>query len=265
MNSKGFFITFESIDGLGKSTQLELLDKALRDAGHDTFITKEPGDVKFGSNVGSGVRNLLFRDPTTLNMAPGVADMLLLADHIQTSADCAREKAAGKMVISDRYADSQFAYAAAPGKKCPQWALDVYGLNYGTIPDLTILLVARGEEVSIPYPSPTRGFRIAEDISFALNRAKGRKGAEAGKQEGKAWNDLEAQRMIQNAYMHFLAQLPRTFIVDVWKHTDIGEIHQTILVEVLRRLQNEQTVSVPYYLQVPYKPGVRYGSGVGVQ
>jgi hypothetical protein len=258
MENEGFFLTFESIDGLGKTTQLLLLDKALRDAGHATYITKEPGDDNFGSNIGAGVRKLLFKNPTTLNMSPGVADMLLLADHIQTSWDCEREKAEGKVVISDRYADSQFAYASAPGKKCPQWALDVYALNYGAVPDLTILLVARGEKVPVPFPPPTRGSKLVEDISFALNRAKSRKGAESGKQEGKAWNDLEAQRTIQNAYLHYLAGLDRTFVVDVWDSSDVGSIHETILVEVLRRMERKQTVS---YDQT-YKPGSRF---TGVQ
>lgn len=258
--NKGMFVTFESIDGLGKTTQLQLLDKALRDAGHDTFITKEPGDLNFGSNVGAGVRHMLFKDPTTHNMAPGVADMLFLADHIQNSADCARERAAGKVVLSDRYADSQFAYAAAPNRFCPQWTLDVYAMNYGTVPDMTILMVARGPRVwvEVDEGKATHHKALKEDISWALNRAKGRKGAEAGKQDGKRWNDVESQRLMQNAYLNYLAGLDRTFIVNVGPDSDIGSIHQAILVEVLRRLDTEQTVSSS---QIPYTPG-KYFTGV---
>ena len=67
---RGFFISFESIDGLGKTTQAKKLVENLDQSGYDVLLTKEPGDRNTGSNVGAGVRNLVFKDPTTLKMRP---------------------------------------------------------------------------------------------------------------------------------------------------------------------------------------------------
>jgi dTMP kinase len=140
---RGFFISFESIDGLGKTTQAKKLVENLDQSGYDVLLTKEPGDRNTGSNVGAGVRNLVFKDPTTLKMRPGVADLLFLADHIQTAGDIEEAVNAGKIVVSDRYADSQWAYNASTTKNCPQWVMDLFGQQYGIIPDMTVLLVAR--------------------------------------------------------------------------------------------------------------------------
>jgi dTMP kinase len=235
MAETGVFITFESIDGLGKTTQVRKLVQSLTELGYDVFETKEPGDANKGSNIGKGVRNLVFKDPTTLKMRPGVADMLFLADHIQTAGDVAEAVSQGKVVISDRYADSQWAYNASEGKKCPDWALKIYGEQYGIEPDLTILLIARGlKHVGIPYtvsagsPIPV-GTILREDISWALSRGKARQGDEAGKQDGKAWNTVEDQRRIQDAYLQNLNGLDRTWTVDVWDHTTARELAATIL------------------------------------
>jgi dTMP kinase len=86
---RGFFISFESIDGVGKSTQVGLLTQTLQARDYIVVNTKEPGDARSGSLIGSGVRSLLFTDPTTHAMHPGVADMLFLADHIQNAGDIA--------------------------------------------------------------------------------------------------------------------------------------------------------------------------------
>jgi len=245
---KGYFISFESIDGVGKSTQLFELGKALKDAGHDIFYTKEPGDKKYGSIVGAGVREILFFTAKTQNLAPGVADLLFLADHLQAQADVKKALSQGKVVLADRFADSQFAYAASAAKKCPQWALDLYAKHYTVVPDMTVLMVARGP--GLDHETADRGRAAFEDISWALARGKARKGDEAGKQDGKAWNDVEEQRKIQNAYLLNLANQKRTFMVHVWPDLTIGDLHQTILVEALRRIVNK---TMPNEVE-PYLP-----------
>ena len=245
----GFFISFESIDGLGKTTQVKKLVENLDAFGYDVLLTKEPGDWNTGSNVGAGVRNLVFKDPTTLKMRPGVADLLFLADHIQTAGDIAEAVGAGRIVVSDRYADSQWAYNASTSKNCPQWVMDLFEQQYGIIPDMTVLLIARGKQILIPDHAnldTTGEISIAgplrEDISWALARGKARQGSEAGKQDGKAWNNIEDQRRIQDAYLRYLQNLPRTFIVDVWDHMTPSDLSVPILTEVLRRI-NKHTVS----------------------
>lgn len=233
----GKFISFESIDGLGKSTQATLLVEALRKQGYDVLLTKEPGDAKAGANVGPGVRHLLFKEPSTNNLRPGVADMLFLADHIQCAGDVAEAVSQGKIVIADRYADSQFAYAASGTKACPQWALDVYQANYGIEPDATVLLVARGIPLSEgDYPHLSVDMQYEEDISWALDRARARRGEEAGKQDGKAWNQAEEQRKIQNAYIRQLRFEARLVRVDIVERDSIEAVHEFILSRVTQRL-----------------------------
>lgn len=229
MATRGFFLTIESIDGLGKTTQLDLLDKGLRDAGYDIYRTKEPGDAQYGTCVSAGIRQLLFHNPTTKAMYPGVADCLFLADHIQNAGDVAKAVEAGKIVLCDRYADSQFAYAASTGKACPSWALNAYAENYGIVPDLTIFLRACGPQVT--------GVSAHEDISWALKRAQTRRGtSENGKQDGKTWNDAEDQRKVQAEYEALLMPEPRTLMIDVFEDTSIGDLHHVILVYVLNQL-----------------------------
>ena len=249
---RGFFISFESIDCLGKTTQAKKLVENLDQSGYDVLLTKEPGDRNTGSNVGAGVRNLVFKDPTTLKMRPGVADLLFLADHIQTAGDIEEAVSAGRIVVSDRYADSQWAYNASTSKNCPQWVMDLFEQQYGIIPDMTVLLIARGKQVLVPSHAnldSSGEISIAgpmrEDISWALARGKARQGSEAGKQDGKAWNNVEDQRRIQDAYLHYLQALPRTFIVDVWDHMTPGDLSVPILTEVLRRI-GKHTVSSAY-------------------
>ena len=226
-NQRGFFISFESIDGLGKTTQVKKLVQSLTDLGYNVLETKEPGDRNAGSNIGAGIRNLVFKDPTTLKMKPGVADLLFLADHIQTAGDIEDAVAAGKIAISDRYADSQWAYNASDTKKCPEWVMDLFESHFGIVPDLTILLVARGKLQSIAE---------SEDISWALSRGKARQGDEAGKQNGKAWNNVEDQRRIQRAYLNRMSPMGRTFRIDVWEDSSIKEIAQSILSVVMSNL-----------------------------
>jgi dTMP kinase len=250
MANQGFFISMESIDGLGKSTQVASLAESLVRAGHDVFLTKEPGDEKTGSIVGAGIRRILFHDVKTQNMAPGVADLLFLADHIQAEHEVKAALQKDQIVISDRYADSQFAYASSKTKRCPEWALKLYHEHFKVKPDMTVLLVARGKKAFMPDNRGVMWDR--EDISWALTRAKTRKGAEAGKQDGKAWgNDVEEQRRIQNAYLLQLANQPRLFIVDVWEQATIDQIAKCILAEALRRIEVKHTVSVDPQLLLP--------------
>lgn len=232
--SKGFFISFEAVDGVGKTTQVELLVAALRSAGYDVLQTKEPG----GANIGPGIREMLFKNPGMKTMHPGVADMLFLADHIQTAGDIAIAVAAGKVVVCDRYADSQFAYAASPTKAAPDWALKAYQEQFGIVPDVTFLLLANGPMVAVPFPAPcNRGMRLNPDISWALRRANARRGVELGKQDGKSWNSVDEQLKIQGAYVLNLFGLERMYPVHIWEDDSIETVHSFILPVALERLR----------------------------
>ena len=106
MSRRGKFITFEGLDGTGKSTQMRKLAAALRAAGHKVIETREPG----GTATGEQIRKVLLHSGTT-GLAP-LAEMALMfasrAQHITEVIEPAL--AAGSLVLCDRFTDSTEAY-----------------------------------------------------------------------------------------------------------------------------------------------------------
>ncbi len=107
--SRGRFITFEGMDGSGKSTQARLLRDHLVDAGNDVLLTREPG----GSAGAEEIRRLLVEgDPE--RWSPETEILLFTAarrDHLEKTIRPALDN--GKVVISDRFADSTRVYQGA--------------------------------------------------------------------------------------------------------------------------------------------------------
>ncbi len=233
------FISFEGADGSGKSLQVDLLVKTMISCGFDVYQTKEPGDAKAGSSIGVGIRELLFKVPGTKDIGPGVADLLFMADHLQNTYDIQRALDENKLVIADRYADSQFAYAEASTRKSTDWANKLYKERYGPIPDLTFLFIIRGPRTNKIDENGVVFQTLVEDISWALTRANNRHGGEEGKQEGKTWNDVEEQRKIQNAYINQISNEDRTRIIYVWEDATPMELHVKITEIVLDKLKRK--------------------------
>ncbi|OUS06965.1 dTMP kinase [Rhodobacterales bacterium 52_120_T64] len=107
--AKGVFLTFEGIDGSGKSSQAKLLAAALRAHGHSVVLTREPG----GSPGAEEIRKLLVEgDPN--RWSPETEILLFYAarrDHVERTILPALER--GDIVISDRFADSTRVYQGA--------------------------------------------------------------------------------------------------------------------------------------------------------
>jgi dTMP kinase len=102
----GFFITFEGMDGCGKSTQLEMFARALKDRELDFIVTREPG----GTALGEGVRKLLVSD-VSLGISPAAELLLIVGARAEHVAEVIRPGLAkGQIVISDRYTDSSVAF-----------------------------------------------------------------------------------------------------------------------------------------------------------
>lgn len=105
---RGNFITFEGIDGSGKSTQLEILAGELRSRGLDVLTTREPG----GTPLGKRLREAFLETEETV--APLAELLLFAADRAQHVEHLIRPAlAVGRTVISDRYADATRAYQGA--------------------------------------------------------------------------------------------------------------------------------------------------------
>jgi dTMP kinase len=129
------FITFEGIEGCGKSTQLRLLDERLRAAGRDVRATREPG----GTPLGERLRAILL-DPSQ-RLDPLAEFLLFEADRRQHIHEVIRPALeAGAWVLCDRFSDSTEAYQAAGRGIDAEWieAVDAH-VRDGLAPDLTLL------------------------------------------------------------------------------------------------------------------------------
>lgn len=154
MSIRGLFISFEGIDGSGKSTQVAHLAEHLRAQGHDVILTREPG----GSKGAEEIRALVLQgDPDRWSAETEI--LLFTAarrDHLERLIRPALD--AGKIVICDRFADSTRVYQGLSRGDLRAVVDSLHSLMIGVEPDLTIL--------------------IDMDPSEGLRRAKGRNGTE---------------------------------------------------------------------------------------
>jgi dTMP kinase len=137
MSRRGKFITFEGLDGTGKSTQQRKLAAALRAAGYTVVETREPG----GTSTGEKIRKVLL-DSSTAGLSP-LAEMALMfasrAQHIAEVIEPALEQ--GNIVLCDRFTDSTEAYQGKGRKLGSGVVLELHRVLCGDLqPDLTILL-----------------------------------------------------------------------------------------------------------------------------
>ncbi len=137
MRERGRFITFEGIDGSGKTTQLRLLAERLRAAGRDVFETAEPG----GTEVGRQIRRILL-DSANQDLRPTTELLLYFASRAQNvEQSILPALAAGKVVLSDRFTDSTLAYQGYARGLGAETVLTLDRIAcQGLVPDLTLLI-----------------------------------------------------------------------------------------------------------------------------
>lgn len=134
---KGIFITFEGVEGSGKSTQVGLLASRLREDGRDVVVTREPG----GTRIGEQIRNIT-HSRENVDLTASAESYLMAAARAQLVREIIRPALqAGKIVICDRFIDSSLAYQGYGRELGVEMITDLNKLAVdGVVSDLTILL-----------------------------------------------------------------------------------------------------------------------------
>ncbi len=181
----GRFLSFEGIDGSGKSTQARLLAEALRGFGHEVALTREPG----GSPGAEEIRRLVLEgDPDRWSAE---TELLLFTaarrDHLEKTIRPALAR--GDVVITDRFADSSRMYQGISRGDLAATVDALHALMIGVEPDLTLL--------------------IDIDPELGLARAVARRGAEQRFEE----MGLEMQRRMRDGFLSLAAAHPARFRV----------------------------------------------------
>jgi dTMP kinase len=178
------FITFEGIDGSGKTTQMRLLGQRLRAAGHPVVENVEPG----GTPIGVQIRRILL-DAGNQELCPTAELLLYFASRAQAVDELVRPAlAAGGIVLSDRWTDSTLAYQGCGrglGVETVR-ALDRIACR-GLVPDLTLV--------------------VDIDLETSLARARARNTAEASSDRMDE-QSVDFHRRVRDAYHVLAAQEP---------------------------------------------------------
>jgi dTMP kinase len=209
----GAFITFEGIDGCGKSTQLRLLASELRMRGLEVVTTREPG----GTPLGQRLRAVLL-DPQ-MEVDPLAELLLFAADRAQHVRTFLRPAiAAGNIVLSDRYADATAAYQGAGRNFTPEMIAEVITLaTNGLKPDLTLIF-------DLP---------VADCLARTVRRTEGE-----NKTDRLDAEDAAFYTRVRNAYLQLAASEPERIHV-INATGSIDETHARVI-EVVRPLIEKQ-------------------------
>jgi dTMP kinase len=214
--SRGLFVTFEGLDGSGKSTQLRRLKERLEADGFAVTATRQPG----GTRVGDRIRALLL-DTRTENVASLAELGLMFSDRAQAISEVIEPALqAGKIVLCDRFTDSSEAYQGGGRQLGSQVVHDLHAALCGGLqPDLTLLLLP--------------------DFDLSLTRAR-RRNQRAVAATGSDENRFETEssafyRRVFDKYREIAAREPlRVVVID--SDGSIDEVHRHIVQVVKGRL-----------------------------
>lgn len=219
MAQRGKFITFEGLDGSGKSTQLDKLARSLRAHGLSVTVTREPG----GTTTGEQIRDVLLHS-ANFELSPQTELALMFASRAQHIQEIILPAlAAGRIVLCDRFTDSTEAYQGGGRKLGTKAVLQMHEILCGNLqPDLTILL--------------------DNEVAFSVERARRRnrkhKVGRSEKSTEKDENRFEEENdaffgRVRHAYLAIAAREPQRVHVVNARGTP-AETH-AIIMELVRK------------------------------
>lgn len=192
---RGLFLTFEGIDGSGKTTQMHMLAARLREAGHEVLETYEPG----GTRIGTQVRRILL-DAANQELCSTSELLLYFACRAQNVEQwilpALRE---GHIVLSDRFTDSTLVYQGVGRRLGRDVVLALDGIAcHGLQPDLT-LLIDIDLQTSLARAQARNRTLQEEDEEFAETRMDDQ--------------EIDFHERVRQAYAELAADEPRRFAV----------------------------------------------------
>ncbi len=215
--ARGKFITFEGLDGSGKSTQMGKLARSLRAHGHAVTVTREPG----GTATGEKIREVLLHSGTS-GLSPLTEMALMFASRVQHVEEVILPALAeGQIVLCDRFTDSTEAYQGGGRKLGSKPVLGMHQILCGDLrPDLTILL--------------------DNDVAISVERARRRNRRKSARSE-KDENRFEQESRVffgrvRQAYLAIAAREPQRVQVINARGTP-RETHVLVLELVRRKLK----------------------------
>jgi len=198
------FITFEGIDGSGKSTQARLLLDHMNNSGVETILVREPG----GTNISESIREILLHSSSS-QMGDRTESLLMTASRAQLTQEfIIPNMDQGKFVIADRYSDSTLAYQGGGRNLDIEWLIELN--NYATftlLPDITFFVDIRPEE--------------------ALRRQD----SDKDRIEGEG---IEFQTRVRKTYQILAERFNDRYVI-IDGYAEKGDIHQKVLNEMKRR------------------------------
>jgi dTMP kinase len=218
---RGQFITFEGLDGSGKTTQIRKLSSWLEKRGHATVVTRQPG----GTPTGDRIREILL-DVRNAGLAPATEMALMFADRAQAIHEVIQPALdEGKVVLCDRFTDSSEAYQGGGRELGSETILAMHRLVCGNLqPDLTILLL----------PS----------FDASLSRARRRNTRDekrTGKNEGRFEAEQDAFfRRVWEKYREIATREPERVVL-IEGDLGIDEVHEQIVEIVAERFVTAST------------------------
>ena len=219
---RGKLITFEGLDGTGKSTQIAKLARTLRSHGIAVVTTREPG----GTVTGDKIREVILHSGTT-GLSPYTEMALMFASRAQHIHEVILPALTqGKVVLCDRFTDSTEAYQGGGRKLGSKPVLELHRLLCGNLqPDLTILL--------------------ENDLTHSVERARRRNQAHSAKAKNhKDENRFEQENhafftRVRNAFLEIARREPqRVILVDARPSLEL--VHPQIV-----RVVQERLIGVP--------------------